>query len=828
MSTRVNLGRVSLVPRGTWTSETTYQKLDLVNYENDCYISTTTVAENVDISNTDYWYLLVKGNSGNANLSMIADEFSLSTSYSTNDYVVYDNKLYKFTQTHSAGTWNSSDVTETDLTSELRLKTNTTNLGDLAYEDDAPSDDKEYVRKNGDWAEASSGGNVSEWGDLTGDIEDQEDLQNELDEKAKIVITEKSGSVVSIKDAAAYPVEELKIGIEPVQDLHGYDSPWPAGGSANMFDLSSYTEGSPSSTATGAGTKRTFTVGTYVKGLSIGNNWASAGNVVDVTISQNGSVTINSFNSGYGMAFIVPTLTIGSTYTFSVTKGTGGCRIGVMFYAEDGTFISGNNVANKNYYTFTVPADTVFSLLWVRPESSNTDSVFSDVMLESGETTTPSFVPYSNICPISGWTGANVTRTKNIIQNINNTTRTINGVTFTINSDKSITLSGTATSDAFYNLDFVNNFSNAVCDISKFRGMQMCISLVSTAISGVEINFKYFYSNGSMDTPTGLPSSITTYASFVVPSNAVKSRIYIKIASGTNFTTPVTVYPMLEVDNAPTVYQQTFAPITIPFPTSEIASDGVYYGGNLNVKTGEMTVDRVLYRLPEVNVNLTVQSAYIKSDAVCGLWTLDPNPYPLYNATNQKFDVYCNRLKFVKQNVWNTVGYPNCIAIQQKYLYINIANDLVGISDYTQETYQTAKEKLISYLNGLRNNGEYIDVCYKVEPQTIQLTAQQMSTLLGDNVLWSDTGAVSVNYRADTKKYIKEKVGEVKQTIFSLIANTESSMKATKNYSSGDYVIVSNELYKFTTNVANGTNLTLNSNVQKTTIAEVLIALANA
>ena len=53
-------------------------------------------------------------------------------------------------------------------------------------------------------------------------------------------------------------------------------------------------------------------------------------------------------------------------------------------------------------------------------------------------------------------------------------------------------------------------------------------------------------------------------------------------------------------------------------------------------------------------------------------------------------------------------------------------------------------------------------------------------------------------------------------------------MKATKNYSSGDYVIVSNELYKFTTNVANGTNLTLNSNVQKTTIAEVLIALANA
>lgn len=44
---------------------------------------------------------------------MICDtEFSTSTAYSVGDYVTYNNSLYEFTSAHSAGAWDSADVTE--------------------------------------------------------------------------------------------------------------------------------------------------------------------------------------------------------------------------------------------------------------------------------------------------------------------------------------------------------------------------------------------------------------------------------------------------------------------------------------------------------------------------------------------------------------------------------------------------------------------------------------------------------------------------------------------------------------------------------------------
>ena len=43
-----------------------------------------------------------------------------------------------------------------------------------------------------------------------------------------------SGNPVSFTAKAA-PLKQLKVAFSPVQDLHGYDSPWPAGGGKNLF-----------------------------------------------------------------------------------------------------------------------------------------------------------------------------------------------------------------------------------------------------------------------------------------------------------------------------------------------------------------------------------------------------------------------------------------------------------------------------------------------------------------------------------------------------------------------------------------------------------------
>lgn len=108
---------------------------------------------------------------------------------------------------------------QTDLANALAMKANSADLGDLAVQDmvdyqtevtnkptlgtmsavnDAPSDSKEYVRKNGMWTESSGGGGggISSvaWGDITGTLSDQTDLKNALDAKASATIGNTSTS----------------------------------------------------------------------------------------------------------------------------------------------------------------------------------------------------------------------------------------------------------------------------------------------------------------------------------------------------------------------------------------------------------------------------------------------------------------------------------------------------------------------------------------------------------------------------------------------------------------------------------------------------------
>lgn len=64
--------------------------------------------------------------------------------------------------------------------------TNKPALGTMSSVNDAPSNGNEYVRKNGVWTVSSGGGGTSatEWGDITGTLSDQTDLNNALDAKA--------------------------------------------------------------------------------------------------------------------------------------------------------------------------------------------------------------------------------------------------------------------------------------------------------------------------------------------------------------------------------------------------------------------------------------------------------------------------------------------------------------------------------------------------------------------------------------------------------------------------------------------------------------------
>ena len=68
-------------------------------------------------------------------------------------------------------------------------------------------------------------------------------------------------------------------------------------------------------------------------------------------------------------------------------------------------------------------------------------------------------------------------------------------------------------------------------------------------------------------------------------------------------------------------------------------------------------------------------------------------------------------------------------------------------------------DSVASWKTWLASNN--VQFCYKLAtPIEIQLTPHELTTLLGTNNIWSDSGEVSVTYRADIQKYIAKVIAE--------------------------------------------------------------------
>jgi len=181
-----------------------------------------------------------------------------------------------------------------------------------------------------------------------------------------------SGPVAHWNDKVVAPLKSLVANIDPVQDLHGYDNPWPAGGGKNKFNgqvtITTYptldecvTELEP---------------GTYTLSMSIANatSWRIAIKPIVEDVPSQTAISITSPTGYYwntsGKAYLAGSDGDHRTVVFVVNTA---CRIGIGL-------VLGN-------------------------VTSSTEA--NNVQVESGSTAT-SYAPYSNICPISGWDGMTV------------------------------------------------------------------------------------------------------------------------------------------------------------------------------------------------------------------------------------------------------------------------------------------------------------------------------------------------------------------------------------------------------------------------------------
>ena len=169
--------------------------------------------------------------------------------------------------------------------------------------------------------------------------------------------TASGAAPLMISDAAKNQILSLLTNIKPVQDLHGYANPWPAGGGANRWD----------------------------EEWEVGTISAQTG-VPSASTTQIRSKNYCSCEPS-------------TSYYCQCIKGRN--IMNIFWYEEDYTFISAqgfNTVtaspANAKY--FKICGDNAYGTEYL-----------NDIAVNNPSTIT-TYSPYANICPISGWNGCNV------------------------------------------------------------------------------------------------------------------------------------------------------------------------------------------------------------------------------------------------------------------------------------------------------------------------------------------------------------------------------------------------------------------------------------
>lgn len=201
-----------------------------------------------------------------------------------------------------------------------------------------------------------------------------------LNGKADAIINTASGEIASFPDGAdGVPMKSLVISMQPIQDLHGYSNPWPAGGGKNLLSPDMFIAGN--------------------RYINSGN-----GNPIDPVTGPVWKAT--------DFIFIQPL----AGETLTLNHRPYGNVPGIGFYNENKTFISGianNGASVGSSWTFSVPNGAYYIRL------STMQEYLPEIQLERGATAS-SWEPYENICPISGRTGLSVTRTgKNLLDKAN-------------------------------------------------------------------------------------------------------------------------------------------------------------------------------------------------------------------------------------------------------------------------------------------------------------------------------------------------------------------------------------------------------------------------
>lgn len=318
----------------------------------------------------------------------------------------------------------------------------------------------------------------------------------------------------------------------------------------------------------------------------------------------------------------------------------------------------------------------------------------------------------------------------------------------------------------------------------------------SAAVFGVPLAF-YDDQKEFLSRITTFPTTSTSAGYVQVTVDVPEDAAYFRL-NMYDVSVPVSDF-QIEYGDTATEYQ--------PFASSMISWEdeaGTVYGGTLDVVSGKLSVEYASLTLPNADS--------IRDSTVAGTGKWVRYSLPRNASTNDDtVNVIGEKLKGINRSpteyraAWTMQTY---LGNSNRYLSVFVP------ADYTLEQIDAA-------IAGSQ-------IVYKLTtPIVYDLTdIPEITTLLGENNIWADTGDVTATYGAylETVKAYAEKVGD---SILSAIAPLEMSYTASRAYTAGSFLFVGTKFYKVTAAIASGDTIIPGTNVTQTTVAEQLMALAN-
>lgn len=502
-----------------------------------------------------------------------------------------------------------------------------------------------------------------------------------------------TGNPLSFNTNVAKALKSLLIPFTPTQSGTGDPSPtnvrpisgvsavnvWQTG--ENALPLTANSPIKNINTGYDATIKRTgLELGAIYEGVSQGNYWIGETASRYIASRADGGFTFRSNDSAYGFG-VCTALKGGESYTFSYS-GTG-VMARIAEYAEDGTHLGGSNWQATNPKTFTAREKTVFALLVIccDADHQNQDVTISNARLDQGSTASD-FTPYTG-------------------QSFN--------ITFPAMGKNLLNVASGLDIYRAYNSYSVDGHSIIITDRSWVGFTMPC-----------DGNTQYTFSVDSTYIGTGLSLRVQESANPITSWNATDVVESSNVSSATFTTSADSKYLIVGIYTSGSAASTGFTINSMMVNTGATALPyepytNTVYGGSLDVTTGVLTVEwkELTYSGKTSEIWKKINEGSAQAFAMYITFPSDLD----YTSDIQ---VITNYLKKISRSAtWG--NFDNWIS-NNNNAFVTGVQSVITVDDWK------------AYL------AEHpLTVIYPVVPFTIQLTPTQITALLGDNTIWSDT-----------------------------------------------------------------------------------------